>query len=85
MFTSRIENSNVDAIANVNKVDAKVYHLVSQLPSQKSFNIYMNNYFSSVNLFSFFQKKGFGACKTVRTNTTKFLIILKKEKEKSHE
>ena len=85
MFTSRIENSNVDAIANVNKVDAKVYHLVSQLPSQKSFNIYMDNYFSSVNLFSFFQKKGFGACKTVRTNTTKFLIILKKEKEKSHE
>ncbi len=29
MFISRIENSNVDAIANVNKIGVEVYHLVS--------------------------------------------------------
>jgi len=45
----------------------------------------MDNYFSSVNLFSFLQEKGFGACGMVRTNIAKFSIILKKEKEKSYE
>jgi hypothetical protein len=53
MFTSRVEKSNVDVIENVNKIGAEVYHLVGQLPSQKQFNIYMDNYFSSINLFSF--------------------------------
>jgi len=45
----------------------------------------MDNYFTSVNLFSFLQEKGFGACGTVRTNTVKFPSMLKKEKEKDHE
>jgi len=45
----------------------------------------MDNYFSSINLFSFLREKGIGACGTVRTNTTKFPVILKKEKEKANE
>ena len=85
MFTSRVESSNANPIANVNKIGAEVYHLVSQLPSQKAFNIYMDNYFSSINLFSFLREKGIGACGTVRTNTAKFPVILKKEKEKANE
>ena len=85
MFTSRVEKSNVDVIENVNKIGAEVYHLVGQLPSQKQFNIYMDNYFSSINLFSFLREKGIGACGTVRTNTAKFPVILKKEKEKKNE
>ena len=85
MFTSRVKSSNVNPIANVNRIGAEVYHLVSQLPSRKSFNIYMDNYFSSINLFSFLREKGIGVCGTVRTNTAKFPIILKKEKEKANE
>ena len=45
----------------------------------------MDNYFISINLFSYLQKKGFEVCKTVRVNTAKFPVILKKEKEKQHE
>ncbi len=45
----------------------------------------MDNYFISINLFSYLQKKGFEVCKTVRVNTAKFPVILKKEKEKQYE
>src|SRR5687768_9036452 len=87
MFTSRIENSNeIDAITDINKIGAEVYHLVSQLPvSQKAFNVFMDNYFSSINLFSFLREKGIGACETVRTKTTKNPKSLKEEKEKKNE
>ena len=83
MFSSRIESSNVNSIENVNKIGAEVFHLVSQLPLQKSFNIYINNYFSSINLFSFFRKKGIRAYETVKTNISKFSITLKKRKRKN--
>jgi len=85
LFMSRIKSSNVDTIANVNKTNTEVFYLVKQLSSQKSFNIYMNNYFTNINLFSYFQKKGFEACGTVRVNIAKFPVVLKKEKEKQHE
>lgn len=84
MFTSRIEPSDVDLIPNINKTGAEVYHLVQQLPNNKAFNIFMDNYFSSINLFNFLREKGYGACGTVRTNTANFPIILKKEKEKKN-
>ena len=42
----------------------------------------MDNYFSSINLFNFLQNNGYGACGTARTNTAKFPVVLKKEKEK---
>ncbi len=42
----------------------------------------MDNYFTSINLFSYLWKKGFRACGTVRVNTAKFPVVLKKEKEK---
>jgi len=79
---SRIKPSNVEPIPNVNRIGAEVYHLVHQLPSRKAFNIFMDNYFSSINLFNFLRSEGYGACGTVRTNTAKFPITLKKEKER---
>ena len=79
---SRIKPSNVSLIPNVNKIGAEVYHLVNQLPPHKAFTIFMDNYFSSINLFNFLQNNSYGACGTVHTNTAKFPIILKKEKEK---
>jgi hypothetical protein len=82
MFMSRIKPSNVDLIPNVNRTGSEVYHLVRQLPSQKAFNIFMDNYFSSINLYNFLRNKGYGACGTVRINTAKFPITLKKEKER---
>ncbi|CAG8610483.1 11024_t:CDS:2, partial [Cetraspora pellucida] len=66
--------SSIELIPNLNKTGSKVYHLVKQLPQEHAFNIYMNNFFSSINLDQFFHEKGFGACETVRTNTTRFLI-----------
>lgn len=57
MFISRIKPSNVDPIPNVNKIGAEVYYLVHQLPPRKAFNIFMDNYFSSINLFNFFEVK----------------------------
>ena len=81
IISTCVKASNVDVIESVNKIGAEVYHLVGQLPSQKAFNIYMDNYFSSINLFSFLWKKDISACETVRINTAKFPVILK-EKEK---
>ncbi len=54
LFMSRIKSSDVDTIANINKTGTKVFYLVKQLLSQKLFNIYINNYFTSINLFSYF-------------------------------
>ncbi len=82
MFMSQIKPSNVSLIPNVNKIGAEVYHLVNQLPPHKAFTIFMDNYFSSINLFNFLWNNDYEACNTVRINTAKFSIILKKEKEK---
>ncbi len=42
----------------------------------------MDNYFISINLFSYLWKKGFGVYGTIRVNIAKFPVILKKEEEK---
>ncbi|CAG8524826.1 20923_t:CDS:2 [Gigaspora rosea] len=69
------EPSNVDLIPNINKTGAEVYHLVQQLPNNKSFNIFMDNYFSSINLFNFLHEKGYGACGIVVNNVLVLLWI----------
>ncbi|CAB4446666.1 unnamed protein product [Rhizophagus irregularis] len=86
MFTSRVKASNVAAIINVNKTGTEVYYLASQLSVlQKAFNIFIDNYFSSINLFSFFCEKDISAYGIVQTNTLKYPVFLKKEKEKKNE
>src|SRR6185312_3997359 len=82
IFTSRIHNHpEVKQIANLNKVGNDVYHLVSQLPLNKSFNIYMDNFFSSINLFRHMRNNNFGACGTVRKNSAHFPKIHKVDKK----
>src|SRR6266498_1692058 len=46
IFTSRVQNQpEVQQIPNLDKIRSEVYHFVSKLPKNKSFNIYMDNYF----------------------------------------
>jgi len=82
MFTLKINLSNIEIIENVNKTDFEVFYLINQLLFQKSFKIFMDNYFSNVNLFLFLWLKGFSAYNTVRINMIRFFIVLKKEKDK---
>jgi hypothetical protein len=81
-FTSRIQNQpEIQQIPNLSKVGNEVYCLVSQLPKNKAFNIYMDNYFSSIKLFKYLREKNIGACGTVRKNSTNFPQILKVDKK----
>src|SRR5256885_2938735 len=64
-------------ISNLSKVGCEVYHLVSQLPKNKSFNIYMDNYFTSIKLFQYLREKNIGACgdrKSTRLNSSHLVI-----------
>jgi len=82
IFTSRIQNQpEVQLIPDLSKVGSEVYHLVSQLPKNKSFNIYMDNYFTSIKLFKYLREKNFGACGTVRKNSANFPQVLKVDKK----
>lgn len=82
MFTSRIKKKeSVQNIPGINQTGCEVYHLIKELPTDKSFNIYMDNYFSSIGLFNFLREKKIGACGTVRTNSSKFPKVLKTDKK----
>src|SRR3954453_7439488 len=81
-FTSRIQNQpEVQQMPGLSKVGNEVFHLVSQLPKNKSFNIYMDNYFSSIKLFKYLREKKIGACGTVHKNSANFSQILKVNKK----
>ena len=59
IFTSRIQtHPEIQQVSDLSKVGNEVYHLTSQLPIEdKSFNIYMDNYFSSIKLFKYLREK----------------------------
>jgi hypothetical protein len=81
-FTSRIHNQpEVQQMLGLSKVGNEVFHLASQLPKNKSFNIYMDNYFSSIKLFKYLREKKIGACGTVRKNSANFPQIFKVDKK----
>ncbi|GBB97601.1 hypothetical protein RclHR1_03010004 [Rhizophagus clarus] len=83
IFTSRIQtHPKIQQVSDLSKVGNEVYHLTSQLPIEdKSFNIYMDNYFSSIKLFKYLREKKIGACGTVRTNSANFPKVLKVNKK----
>lgn len=82
IFTSRIQSHpEIQLISNLNKIGSEVYYLVSRLPKNKSFNIYMDNYFTSIKLFKYLREKKFGACGTVRKNSANFPKIFKVDKK----
>jgi hypothetical protein len=76
---SRIQdNKEVKKVAGINSTGSTVLHLAHQLPyRRKTFNIFMDNYFSSIPLFSYLRGKNIGACGTVRANSKKFPKELK--------
>ena len=82
LFLSRtLKNPIVNQISNLNYTSCQVYHLIKQLPLLRSFNIYMDNYFSNINLFKFLRDHNYGACGTVKTNSSKFPNSLKVKKK----
>ena len=65
----------------LSKVGSQVLHLVEQLPYQRHpYNIYMDNYFTSVPLFQHLRQTNIGACETVRKIAAKFPKELKVDK-----
>jgi hypothetical protein len=82
IFLSRtFHHPHVEKIQNLSQTSCEVWHLLKQLPKKLFFNVYMDNFFSNINLFSFLRNKNIGACGTVRTNSSKFPDILKIKKQ----
>jgi hypothetical protein len=83
IFTSRVQNQpEIQQVPDLSKVGNEVNRLVSQLPIEnKSFNVYMDNYFSSIKLFKYLREKKIGACGTVRKNSANFPQILKVDRK----
>jgi hypothetical protein len=81
--TSRITaNKEIKKVDGINGTGCSVLHLIEQLPfKQQAFNIYMDNFFSSIPLFQYLQTKGIGACGTCRTNSARFPKVLKVGKD----
>ena len=82
IFTSRIQNQpEVQIIPELSKIGSEVYHLVFQLPKNKAFNIYMDNYFTDIKLFKYLHKRKFEVCETVCKNSANFPQIFKVDKK----
>jgi hypothetical protein len=80
--TSRVhQNEEVQKVNGITYTGSVVLHLALQLPYwKKTFNIFMDNFFSSIPLFSYLRAKNIGACGTVRSNSRKFPKELKVSK-----
>ncbi|CAG8614760.1 9306_t:CDS:2 [Ambispora gerdemannii] len=79
--TSCISPNDVKKINGLSQTGCLVLHLVEQLPYHRfSYNIYMDNYFSSVPLYQHLWQIGIGACGTVRKNASGFPKELKVDK-----
>lgn len=64
----------------LNCTSKKVIYMVNQLPTEgRVYNVYMDNFFSSIDLFHNLRRRGIGACGTVRANTKRFPKELKKK------
>jgi hypothetical protein len=80
--TSRIhQNEEVQKVDGITYTGSVVLYLAHQLPYwKKTFNLFMDNFFSSIPLFSYLRAKNIGACGTVRSNSRKFPKELKVSK-----
>ncbi|CAG8742104.1 1944_t:CDS:2, partial [Dentiscutata erythropus] len=76
MFSSRVEeDTHLELIAGINKAGCTVCHLANQLPHNKTFYIYMDNYFSSIPLFKHLHENNIGHAE-LRIVTNDVLTIL---------
>lgn len=82
LYTSRIKSIiGIEKIPGLSLTSSAVVHLAKTLPySTRTFNIYMDNYFSNVRLFKFLCGLNIGACGTVRINSADFPEPLKVSK-----
>lgn len=72
-----IETQNDDK-AELSETARSVCYLIKQLPwKNQAFNIYIDNFFSSIPLFAYLHSKGIGACGTARKNSRYFPANLK--------
>ena len=66
--SSRVKkNEEVEKINGITYTGSIVLHLALQLPYKRNpFNLFMDNYFSSIPLYTWLRKRNIGACGTVR-------------------
>jgi hypothetical protein len=75
---SELTDKTTDKDERISTTGRKVLFLVEQLPFQRLvFNVYMDNYFSTVPLFKNLRNRQIGACGTCRTHTPDFPKELK--------
>lgn len=84
LYTSRINSIvGVEKINGLTMTSSAVVHLAKTLPfSTHHYNIYMDNYFSNIPLFTYLRQLQIGACGTVRINSAGFPKRLKVPKAK---
>ena len=77
--SSRVyKNEEVSIVDGNTYTGSVVLHLALQLPyKRKPFNIFMDNYFSSIPLFAWLRRNNIGACGTVRAASRGFPKELK--------
>lgn len=81
LYTSRIKSIvGIKKIKQLTLTSSAVVHLANSLPPSRTFNIYMDNYFSNVPLFTYLRGLKIGACGTVRINSTDYPKLLKVSK-----
>jgi hypothetical protein len=78
LFESRVDRTTeTEHVAGLNRMGQQVWQLARGLPPHHAFNVYMDNYFSSIPLFKHLRDNDVGACGTVRVNSPKFPKELK--------
>ena len=88
-FHSTSQKHGPDPIAQdimeegLSNTSSLVLEMISRLPKHLAFNLYLDNYYTSLPLLSSLRKKGVGACGTARTSSKMFPPELVVPKNKS--
>ena len=74
----------VESVEGLCKTASVVIHLLDRLPKSLRYYVFLDNLFTSHDLFVALEKRGYGACGTARINSgmVKSLIDLKKQESK---
>lgn len=81
--SSRVQKVDVEKVPGLTQTANYVNHLINFLPhTTRAFNIYMDNFFTSINFFQYLRNKNIGACGTARRSAilSKVFNIDKKTK-----
>ncbi|GMF56648.1 unnamed protein product [Phytophthora fragariaefolia] len=71
-LVSRVVASKVPKCGSLSTTGCIVAHLCSKLPRNMQFNVFMDNYFSSIPLFEHLRSVGIGAYGTAQSNSAKY-------------